>query len=621
MPTTLAREAAHLNQLVLAPASASASAPVSEPPKPWSVAEFERYRPHSVEFVKTEILDLLDDTVCRRIVIRAPVKSGKREIAEYIAMRDKLDGPSRRVHAFISAFIRVADASQREELKEHNLKIFSILKTENVTPCIRWIEEQLAHGVQVVLHIDECDYGTGNRQLLGRIWSRMRDNRSITNILYSATPEEVLFSAEIDAEYDDMIETMLEGHIVYYTPPEGYCGPAEFLRQGLVFEARPFFKIMDGGHVSLSDQGKEIIRDLRATIATNPRRNVVVLRLTYSIGSSSRAAKKENKAIYKFLNNITAFPELRDVLVVADKGEKFGNVPRILKEDIQWSDDTYWTSKAIGIPILMVIDQTSVRSTEWRCHDRVFATHDYRPSVTYSAASQAQERVNHYKQRYGGEFQPIRVYGHRKTWELSAGNITCEEYIKNKWVKRKVDRRLTGDAELYRIMDSESNTPHPTHNAHISEDAADEILWTLGCGSSVEISPRVSGKNKQVPEIQDPVHYPCTRETFGTVPQLSEFANPFIASDREMATHPERWPRTGGQIGNLRTWGVYTHEYVVANKGNRMSVRSVAEDPRGRITICYKDGVLGVTLRKGTGNILIVDKLTAFKSMYRTNTA
>jgi hypothetical protein len=585
-----------------------------EPSKPWSVADFELCRGPLVDFVKEEVLPLLDDTECRRIVIHAPVKSGKREIAEYIAMRDKQDSP-RRVHGFLTAWHRVADATQRVELHDHNFTVFSITNIANTTACIRWIEGQIALGKQVVIHLDECDYGSGEAQMLSRVWIVVRENVKITNILYSATPEEVLFSGEVDEEYDDIVAEMMEGHSVRYTPPKGYCGPAKFLRKGLVFDAKPFFGTVGG--VSLTEQGREIMRDLRTCIASDPRRNIVVLRLSYSMAPAARGERKNNKAIYQFLNNRAAFPELADVIVIADKGEKFGGANRVLKEDIKWSDDVYWDSKAVGRPILIVIDQTSVRSTEWKCHDRIFSTHDYRPSVTFSVVSQAQERVNHYKRRYGGVFQPIRVYGHRKTWELSAGRISYATYMKNEWTKRKVDRRVAGDAEVYRILNSETGTVHPTHSEPVNESTADEFLRALGCGSTVNVSPRVTGGVKSVPEIVCSFH-PCTRDTYSSVAELSAFpTNPFVASDMEMESHPEKWPRReGGQIGNLRVWGVFDYNYIVANKGNRMSVRSVARDPRGRITICYKDGVLGVALRKPTGRNVTVDTMSAFKSMY-----
>jgi hypothetical protein len=57
------------------------------PDKPWPVAVFEEQRPHLTKFVRESIVPLLDDSECRRIVLRAPVKCGKREMVEYIAMR------------------------------------------------------------------------------------------------------------------------------------------------------------------------------------------------------------------------------------------------------------------------------------------------------------------------------------------------------------------------------------------------------------------------------------------------------------------------------------------------------------------------------------------------------
>ena len=49
----------------------------------WSVADFEMERPHLTMFVREKLLVLLDNDVCRRVFIRAPVKSGKREIVEW----------------------------------------------------------------------------------------------------------------------------------------------------------------------------------------------------------------------------------------------------------------------------------------------------------------------------------------------------------------------------------------------------------------------------------------------------------------------------------------------------------------------------------------------------------
>jgi hypothetical protein len=626
---------------------------MTEDSKPWSVAVFERLREPLVDFVKTEVLPLLDDTECRRIVIRAPVKSGKREMVEYIAMRDKQHGSARRVHAFLSAWHRVADDSQRKELEEHNLtnSVFSIINAAKTNKCIQWINDRIAQGKHVVLHLDECDHGSGERQMLSRVWRSTRDNVNITNILYSATPEEVLFSGEINNDYADDVAEIMEGHIVRYKPPTGYCGPQEFLDEGLIFNAKPFFTKV-GATYRLTGQGKEIVRDLRAGIATNPERNIVVLRLSYNLGTGTRDERKENKAIYQFLENRDKFTDLEDFIVIADKGDKFGGATRVLKEDIKWSDDMYWESKATGRPILIVIDQTSSRSTEWRCHNRIFATHDYRDKVSFSVISQAQERVNHYKQRYGGRFQPIRVYGHRKSWELSAEKITYHDYLRDEWSKKRailyqirntttnalhprfnthvtraaaieILRRL-GDGwkkhkvpaeniDVYYIKNTITGAIHPAHPDSMTEAAADDILHSLGCGFTTDLSQRVKGRCRTIPVIDCLPFIPCTKETFRTIPDLMGFRdNPFVRSDNIMGAHPDRYPRAGGQIGYLRSWAVFDYEEIKENKGWGFSLNNLAP----RATICYKDGVLGVAVRKHTGVTRTVDTMTAFQSMY-----
>lgn len=583
---------------------------MSEPPKPWSIAIFETQRGYLTDFVKREISPLLDDRECRRIIVHAPVKSGKREIVEYIALRDRQDGSIRRVHAFISAWHRTADNVQREELKHHNLAVFSITNDQLKQKCIEWIQSQLALGKQVVLHLDECDFGTGERQKLGYVWRFTRDNINITNILYSATPQEVLFSGEVDDAHTDTMREIMEGRIVTYDPPTGFCGPRKFLQEGLVFEAKPFFTKSSTGIYSLSEQGRKIIQDLRTAIVSNPQRNIIVLRLSNNL---DKGKEKENKSIYHFLTHRDSFPELADFIVIADKGEKFNHIrTRILRENIDWSDEdrVYWDSKPTGRPILIVIDQTSSRSTEWRCHNRIFATHDYRDSVTFSVVSQAQERVNHYAQRYGG-FQPIQVYGHRKSWELSASNISYETYIKNEWMKQKIDRRIVGDVDLYKIIHTTTRILHPEHNTPVNESTADDILLDLGCGATIQVSPRVTGKIHRIPEVVCSFH-PCTSQTFGSIPELSGFQNPFIRSNTEMQANPTLYPRDRGQIGYLRKWKVLQYSEIEANMGWGFSLTNTTP----RITICYNNGVLGVGLRQTTGVIHRVNSMTAYKSMY-----
>jgi hypothetical protein len=272
----------------------------------WSVADFEMQRPHLTMFVREKLLVLLDNDICRRVLIRAPVKSGKREIVEYIAQRDHSHAPCR-VHAFLSAWHRTADMHQRLELQNHNMRVFSITKTINAEECIRWTDGQIAMKKHVVLHLDECDFGAGMRQILGRVYTRFRENMSVTFLLYSATPQEVLFSGEIDnkgeEEYEELVEESRRT-LVEYDPPNGYCGASRFLQEGLVMDAHPFFERTACG-IRLSEQGSSLIADFRANLEQHPRQNIIVLRLSAGDGN-----RKENKHIYQFLRHVSRCEEL-----------------------------------------------------------------------------------------------------------------------------------------------------------------------------------------------------------------------------------------------------------------------------------------------------------------------
>ena len=594
------------------------------PAKPWSVAIFERERSHLTDFVKREVLHLLDDEETRRIVIRAPVKSGKREIVEYMALRDQRTGGSTRCHAYLSAWHRVADEEQRDELAKHNLKVFPITNQKGARACIEWVRAQVSAGKQVVLHLDECDHASGQRQVLSSVWREVRDNARVTNILYSATPEEVCFSSEIaDSEHNDMMEEIVAGHRVEYTPPEGYCGPERFLEEGLVREAKPFFE-REGLVLRLTAQGREVLTGLRASTATGGRRNIVVLRLSYTLAAGARSQRKDNKAIYQFLRNLASFPELEGITIVADKGDKFDAVLGLTPQTIEWSNKGYWDLITDSRPVVIVIDQTSTRSTEWACHNRIFATHDFRKDITFSVVSQAQERVNHYSQKYGA-FQPIRVYGSLKTFQLSAGRINYGAYLKNEWKKQKVDRRTAGEVELYKIIHTTTRALHPTYPEPISPAAADKALQDLDCFAEAELSARVTGTVKLVPTIRATFH-PCDRTSFGalatTLATGHTFQNPFDRSVAEMTR--QGLALTGPMLGNLRAWKVLDFDRDLNSRepstgeiyGAGWGFQVTPGGTNGpRVTVCYRGGVLGVALRVMTGT-RVVDRLSAYKSMY-----
>jgi hypothetical protein len=357
---------------------------------------------------------------------------------------------------------------------------------------------------------------------------------------------------------------------------------------------------------SLSEQGKSIVADLRVAMTTS-HRNVIVLRLSYMEASGAAAARKENKSIYRFLHNIDKFPELADFLVIVDKSECVVRNARILQEQIDWSNPNWWVSKTAARPLLVVCDQTSSRSTEWSCHDRVFAYHDYRNQLSFSVVSQAQERVNHFigpRAKYA-EFQPIRVYGSVKTWKLSAGEIDYKAFLNHEWKMRKVDRRRRPD-DVYEIKNSVTDALHPAHMEPMSYDVAYQILQNLGCASDISLSQRVSGSVRPVADVEN-TFIPCTPESFNELRAAGQMGilrcdNPFAESVRHGLVN-ERYT---GIIRGVPD--VYTKQQAIDSGG-------VNKNNRERRVICYNDDVLGVLLKVYRG-VKMMDTLTAYKSMY-----
>jgi hypothetical protein len=448
----------------------------------------------------------------------------------------------------------------------------------------------------------------------------VRDAPRIKNILYSATPEEVLFSGEVeDEEYHAMMEEIIsEGERVEYTPPAGYCGPERFLEADLVHEALPFFHKEGDGYV-LSAQGKEIVADLRACIAATPSRNLLVLRLSYSDLGGTQADKKKNKAIYQLLKNLSSFPELADFLVVVDKADDMGiKNAQFSAEKIQWSDPKYWRRQATGTPILLVIDQTSSRSTEWACHDRIFATHDFRNVVQYSTISQAQERVNHYEQRYGG-FQRIRVYGHTRSFKLSAGKIDYATFLNYEWKPRKIDVRKSPVPKFHVRSSAAGHSLHAEcPEAGLTEADANHLLQRLGCYADISLSQRVAGSVKKTPTTTC-VFVECDEDNWDTVwpAYRSNPANGFTPAESTRVHNPFVASKAKGLVdgkykGHIRAWTVLDYDMDVSESLWGMGEGGAAV----RLQICYKDGKLGVAVKRRTGWEM-KSTLGAYKSMYK----
>ena len=593
----------------------------------WSVHQFEENRPELVHFIKQHISPLIDEDQCSIILIQAPVKSGKREMVEYIAKRDESFNPTR-VHLFLTAFHRTADETQRQELGKHNLKIFSLKSRKEIQKCITWIKDKIKQNKHIVIHIDECDFGSGSRQMLSNVYKEIRNEPLCNSILYSATPQEVLFSGEVeneDAGYQEMMDdTNHTGECVRYIPPASFCGPAQFLDAGLVTDAIPFFVSKSRDSLCLTTQGKNIMEQIHHNIANRkmkePVRNILFLRLSYSTTHTGKNKNKENKAIYQFIQYCQTVPELQECSIFVDKNDhEIQNInnENIIVQKILWSSKMFWKALSSERPIIVIADQTCSRSTELACHDRLYAIHDYRNKVTFSTSSQALERVNHYSGKYGG-FQPIRIFGHKKTIELSAGRINYQEYLSGpSWKKKKIDCRKIKDKELYVIRSTRNhNVIHPIYNLPMSSNECDAILQELGCFVELSVSPRVEGRIYEKKDYKARF-IPCNKGTFEETIKRDlmiqtkfkdhRFQNPFHESEK-------KGMENGQYKGYLREWKVFDFDNnIVTQCGWGV------KDTNVRLTICYKDGELGVALRYYTGKTQVISTLvTTKKSMYVT---
>jgi len=584
-----------------------------EPPKPWTVAVFERFRTALILFANSEIVPLIEDSICRRILVYAAVKSGKKDLVEYIAMRDKGDHPTRS-HAFVSSWHRIADDEQREELKLHNLEVFSIIKPASVDKFNKWLDERIAEGKEIVIHIDECDYGSGAKQTLNKLWSKIRGSEMITAILYSATPEEVLFSEEVDTtdEMELLNQEFREGEHVTYIPPEGYCGAERFLREGLVHEAMPFFE-KKGERYSLSPQAKEIIVNMKLHMLTEPSRNILMLRLSGSFIGEKET--KTNKMFDHFLNNVDHFPELEGVPIVADKSDKKKITnKRIMPKTIPWSNREEWEIIVEGKLLIYVIDQTCSRSTELKCHDRIYALHDYRNTIQYNTACQAQLRPTHYEQKYGG-FQPIRIYGSVSTFKLAAGVIDYPEYLTPVLKKKKIDVR-TSPVEKYKVLYSD-NRLHPSCGEEgLDEADADRILQEHGCFAKISISPRIDGSIREV-RVYDKEWIKTSPETwdmdwklYAEQHDMKPKRSPFIAAERHR--EGDRWP---GQHRGWKHLDYVEGELYELVEGQHKTI-DIGSTGGDRIKICYHNGEVGVLVVRCTG-VKETNTLHTVKSMYK----
>lgn len=373
-------------------------------------------------------------------ICNAPVKSGKRAAVEISSLINNMHK-----HIFITALFRNADKNQFTELQTYGIDVNPLNKAAKKNEALTNINKYLKEDKNIIIHLDELDYGCGQRQLVNQIWSQYKNNDKVEFIIYSATPQVAM--VDFLGENEDVIKP-----VVYkFVPPSTYYGISNYINDGRIHHAYNFIKTGDDNDgqeeeeyeekeeedeekeeeddiIKFTPQGEELINILRdVTKNPNDRRHIAVLRLAGKMN-----VKGKNIPKFQFMKEHQKVIERKYHIRL-----KFGGCE---DSGIEWDNKEFWDDLETTKSFIIVINQTSGRSTEWRCHHKVVWFHTARADSTpNSTRHQDQERPVYYKSNYEEEIN-ISIYGDVLCAELSSGRISIEEY-KGK-TERKLDARI-----------------------------------------------------------------------------------------------------------------------------------------------------------------------------------
>jgi hypothetical protein len=314
----------------------------------------------------------------RHILIKAPVKSGKRVIMEFLSVLLA----DHRVK-YITSLNRVDVKNQQEELESYGINTHLTKDDRSVTQVIAEIEYDIAHAFAVIAGFDECDYGSGDRQKMARLYKKFADVTAVVKLYISATAHETEASR---------ISHRPDFEAFTYEPPPEYCGAKFFLDAGLVYEPLPFFEIEEGtGNLRLTNHAKQVLRE-----SINVDRHIGVVRTTRKIPTRDFHMTITRKSIERQLQAVTGKPW---ELVVVDQTNAF-----------DWEDSrnqNMTLNKKTNY--LIVIMQTCTRGTDLKgWHHKLGFWHDQRAADAVNLNTLLQAiRVCHYSSDYpDGDFNP-----------------------------------------------------------------------------------------------------------------------------------------------------------------------------------------------------------------------
>lgn len=328
----------------------------------------------------------------RNILVKAPVKSGKREHVECIAVT------FRDAAVFYATSLDRKDVKdQKDELTKYGISTFLAKEAQTA---ILAINRDLAVGRMVIVCFDECDYGSGSEQKMAAMYHAFVDDERVVKLYYSASAHETEASKLRHREdYDGLT----------YVPPAEYCGAEYFLDEGLVApEVNSFFEKDEDENIAISEHAKLVVRE-----SITHDRHIGVVR----VGRGFPTKDFKKKAIKADIQS-----QLQSAM---GDGREWCIVPVDEKSSHNWEDRVtrigYTEDREVNY--LFIIVQTCTRGTDLKgWHHRLAFWHDSRSKrkSNLNTLIQAFLRPCHYSSCYGGVPQRIRLYVDYVVVEMAA---------------------------------------------------------------------------------------------------------------------------------------------------------------------------------------------------------
>jgi hypothetical protein len=425
-----------------------------DPPHPWTLEHFRKTRPEQVEYA-SDIISSEEEAKFK--VVHAPVKSGKRSFPEIASLLNPTC-----VHIFVSSLNRKSEKLQHDELKRYGILVQLTYNKKTADSCIEIVMFLANAGQEVLIHLDELDYGCKNNQILSRVYFKLKDEDNVKFILYSAT---------IDVVRTDFLDDDITGFVVLppFVPAAAYYGVNQFIENKKIVQATSFVEFPEGKMV-LSNQGKEcLVNLLKDTYNPTKKQHIGILRL-----SGKQEGAQDFKLFEKNVNVVEEFAReyiANQVTMDDDHARKLATGIKVVfvsskHNTVLWDDSAYWSRYLDAtVPVLVVICQVAGRSTEWKCHPYLSWFHTCRAvSCSVSTQIQDQERVVYYDTDYN-KGTDIVLYGNENCALYSAGLIDSEEMIErtNKMLAQTLNGRCLNSHKVimksHEVYDSWEEIP------------------------------------------------------------------------------------------------------------------------------------------------------------------